>query len=188
MLATYTISLSTHAAPITDAVSPLGTYIAFGSTPSACPTGFDCGPGWLSFTHRITDDGFNLGDAITSATLVIHLGEVTTTGVNHEQYRYDIGTQTFGCASGNCVPNSGVLDTLALNASSLADLTTDGVLQVTINSLSGGFVFVDSLLSAEVSPYLVPANRSSVPVPPTLLLLGVGLMALGTARIACLRR
>jgi hypothetical protein len=182
MLAALALPTPARALPITDAVNPVDIYVALGSTPSPCPSGFDCGPGWLSFTHRITDDGFNIGDVIATANLVIHLTEIVTTGMNHEKYRYDIATQTLSCLNGNCVPNSGVLDSVELNSGSLADLATDGIVRITINSLSGGFLFADSLLTVEMTPHIETLARSSVPLPSTLLLLGGGLVALGAGR------
>ncbi len=183
ILATSTLGLSAHAVPLTDTVDTGGgTYISSGNTSSPCPSGFACGPGWVSFTHSIADAGFTIGDTVANATLTIHLGELTATGVNHETYRYDIGAQTFGCATGNCVPNSGLFDPVALDAGSLADLADDGMLQITINALSGGFFFVSSLLSAEVIPNIAPVESNAIPVPATLLLLLAGFGALGASR------
>ena len=183
MLAVWAIATPARAVPITDVVKPADTYVTFGSSPSPCPSGFDCGAGWLSFTHQITDDGFNIGDTIASASLIIKLAEIVTTGVNQETYRYDIGTQTFSCLNGNCVPNSGVSDSIALDINSLGDLASDGVLRITINSLSGGFVFTESSLNAEVSPFVELLDPTSVPLPATPLLLVAGLGALGVSRL-----
>jgi hypothetical protein len=182
ILAAFAFPMPARAVPITDVVNPPDTYVELGSTPSPCPSDFDCGAGWLSFTHRITDDGFNIGDVIANASLVIHLTELVTTGVNHEKYRYDIATQTFSCLSGNCVPNSGVLDTIELDSGALADLAADGMVRITINSLSGGFLFADSLLTVETTPHIEALTRSSVPAPSTLFLLGAGLVAAGAGR------
>jgi hypothetical protein len=183
ILAIWAAATPVRALPITDVVNPADTYVAFGSNPSPCPSGFDCGAGWLSFTHQITDDGFNIGDAIASASVIIELAEMITTGVNHETYRYDIGNQTFGCQNGNCVPNSGVSANIALDISSLGDLASDGILRITINSLSGGFFFVDSSLTAEVAPFVDPLDSTPVPLPPTPLLFVAGLGALGASRL-----
>src|SRR5690554_5693038 len=100
----------------------------------------------------------------------------------HRVPRYDVGSQTFDCLHGNCVPNSGVLDPIALDIGALADLATDGILRITINSLSGGFFFADSRLTVETIPHIESLTQSSVPLPSTLLLLGVGLVAVGASR------
>ena len=132
--------------------------------------------------HDISDNGFTVGDIITSATIDIHLTELTTTGANQETYRYDIGTQTFSCLHGNCVPNPGVTDNLVLSAASLADLGTEGMINITINSLSGNFLFADSVLTANVSAAVTSVaqiDAAVVPVPSTLFLFGSGLAAFG---------
>jgi hypothetical protein len=182
MLAAFALSTPARALPITDVVDPADIYLEYGVTPSSCPAGFECGPGWLSFTHRITDDGFNVGDLITKASLVIHLAELWATGVNQEQYQYDFATQSFSCKSGNCVPNPGVSDTIVLDSGSLADLAADGVLQIRISALSGGFYFANSSLEAEFAPRTESLTQGSAPVPSTLLLLGAGLAAAGVGR------
>jgi hypothetical protein len=182
LVAAAGIATTVHASPITDVVNPADTYIEAGTTPSPCPAGFECGAGWLRFTHDITDGGFAPGDTITGATLAIQLTEWWTTGVNHETYAYDFASQTVSCLHGNCVPNSGVLDNIVLNAGSLTDLATDGILRITISSLSGGFYFAQSVLTAEISPREEVAALRSVPVPATLVLLGAGLAALGASR------
>jgi len=163
-----------YAIPVIDTVDPTDTLITFGITPDPCPAGFTCVPGALSFVHNITDNGFTVGDTINSATIDIHLTEQTTTGVNNETYRYDIATQTFSCLSGNCVPNPGVTDSnIPLTASSLADLVIDGIITITVNALSGNFLFADSILTAQV------VDTSQVPIPSTLLLLGSVLLVSG---------
>jgi hypothetical protein len=167
------------AIPVTDTVNPTDTLITFGSTPT-CPALFSCTTSALTFVHDITDNGFSVGDTITGATIDIHLTEQVVTGVNHETFRYDIGTQTFSCISGNCVPNPGVTNNIALVAS-LADLEADGTISITVRSLSGNFLFADSVLTAEVTPQVESRidAAAAVPVPSTALLFGAGLAAFG---------
>ena len=164
------------AMPITDTVNPADTTITFGTTPSPCPAGFTCDSGALTFVHDITDNGFTVGDTITSATIDIHLTEQVVTGVNNETYRYDIGAQTFSCVSGNCVSNGGITDHIALT-SSLTDLATDGMISITVRSLSGNFLFADSVLTAQV-----------VPVPSTLVLLAAGFIGFGGVSVVAVKR
>jgi len=175
--AVSTLWAATPAAAITisDSIDPTDTLITSGITPSSCPSGFTCITSALSFVHDITDNGFVVGDAITTATIAIHLTEQVVTGANNETYRYDIGTvpQTFTCGAGNCVPNGGVTGIITLSAASLADLAADGKISVTVTSLNGNFLFADSLLVADP-----PTN--GVPEPSTLLLFGAGLAGLGS--------
>jgi len=171
------------AIPIPDTVNPTDTTITLGLTPTPCPTGFICTTSALSFVHDITDDGFALVDTIISATVAIHLTEQVVTGTNNETYLYDIGTQTFACISGNCVPNPGVTDNVGFNVGSIADLQADGMITIKVSSTSGSFLFADSVLTAEVTkgdldPGSVP-GPTQIPEPSTLLLLGAGLAAFG---------
>jgi len=120
---------------------------------------------------------FSLLDTITSATVAVHLTDTSVTGPNNETYQFTIGVaaQTFGCSAGNCVPSSptGVTDTIILNVPSLADLQADGKIGVTVQALTGNFLFADSVLTAEVTPFV-----ARVPVPSSLFLLGLGLTIL----------
>jgi hypothetical protein len=145
--------------------------------------GLTCTPSSITFIHDLTDDGFGVGDTIDSATIRIHLTELVTTGTNHETYNYAIGSQLFSCLQGNCVPNSGVTDAIALTAS-LTDLETDGLVQVTLTALSGSFRFADSSLTADIThepvlnAALLDTAAAAIPVPSTLLLTLAGLGAL----------
>lgn len=182
------LSSPIHAGPITDTVDPANVFVSFGATPAPCPAGMTCGSGSLSFVHDITNDGFVLGDIISSASIAIRLAELVTTGVNNETFSFTVGPQTPDpCLHGNCVPNPGHLEIISLTAAALADLSLDGKIDVTIQASSGGFYFADSTLTAEVSPGIrvltenspTEPRSASVPVPSTLLLLGGGMMALG---------
>jgi hypothetical protein len=157
-----------HAGPITNTVDPTNVFLEFGSSQTS-----------ITFVHDITGDpDFQIGDLISSASITIRLAELVTTGENNETFRLSIGAQTpFECLHGNCVPNPGRQEIIALTAAALSDLASDGKIDITIQALSGGFYFADSTLTAEVVPN--PEVTASVPVPSTLLLLGAGLMGLG---------
>lgn len=167
-----------NALPIIDFVDPTDTTITFGSTPSPCPAGFTCTTSALSFVHDITDNGFALADTITSATVAIHLTDPP--GGGSEDYTFSIGlaAQTF---SSNGVPSGGggKTDTVIFNVPSLADLQLDGMIGISVSSTSGSFLFADSLLTAQVTKFVVPDPNQIIPAPPTLLLLGAGLAAFG---------
>lgn len=164
--------------PITDTVDPTDTTIAFGSTPS-CPAGFTCSTtSALSFVHDITNNGFNDGDIITSATVAIHLTDST----GSEDYTFTIGSQTF---SSKNVPGGGggSTDVITFDVSSLADLELDGKIDITVSSTSGNFIFADSTLTAQVtSSVRNPDAVAVVPEPATLALFGLGFLGFAASR------
>jgi len=179
-IAVFAISLWTvtpaAAISITDFVDPADTLITFGSTPSPCPAGFACTTSTLAFVHDISDDGYVAGvDTITSATIAIHL---TDTG-GSESYTFTLGaSQTF--SSVNVPGGGGSTDTVTLSLPSLADLSVDGTINVTIQSTEGNpgpgdFSFGESLLTAEVTKGGVPPLQ--IPEPAPLVLIGTGLAA-----------
>jgi hypothetical protein len=149
-----TFGASAGAATITDTISQDAYVTFFGSH---------------TYTHDITDDGFVPGSAISgSLQISIYddardrfdlLPELVLVIV--DSFDFDTGGLTFGAFD----------DSLGVQA--LGSLNSDGLLQVTVQSLWGDFRVGESILSVEVS---------EVPVPGTLGLLGAGLAALGLAR------
>jgi len=158
---------SASAGVITDTYDPADTTLTFGGTPST-----------LSFVFDITNDGFNIGDIITSATVDIHLMDST----GSEKYTFMIGdSQTFS----KNVPGGGggSTETITLDATSLADLQADGQIGITITSTKGSFIFSDSTLTAQVgSSDIAPQAFAAVPEPATRALCGLGLLGFAAAR------
>src|ERR1700692_3699239 len=75
-LSAMCVATSASAGVITETYDPADTTLTFGGTPST-----------LSFVFDITNDGFNVGDIITSATVDIHLMDST----GSEKYTFMIG-------------------------------------------------------------------------------------------------
>lgn len=150
----------------TDSAGNPGTHISAGST--------------YQYTHNITDgaSGYQAGiDSITSAALSIWLyddnffGDIPLLGDGSETvgFRLDNGVWTATRAVDSTFWS---LDQFDFAVSSLL---SDGLLNVVIRANSGDFRFGGSLLT-------VNGDRTSVPEPGTLGLLGLGLLAAGFAK------
>ncbi len=121
-----------------------------------------------SYTHSLLDDGFTPGaDVVVDGTLAIDIfddrdywPEIVIFTV--EAFDLDTGGFTFGSAF------FGDLEVNALSA-----INADGLLDVTITSFFGDFYVGNSVLTV---------NTQSVPTPPLLLLMSLGLMGLGVIR------
>lgn len=132
------------------------------------------------YEHNITDNGFTIGDTITSATLYVSVRDAG----GSETYQYEIQldpdpdqTKVF-----SNVPNIRI-DEILLGALSLADLQDDGIIGVLIRITADsnnqeGLYFVSSTLVAQVDSTGVPPTQ--VPEPWTLALVAFGLLIGGS--------
>lgn len=126
------------------------------------------------YQHDITDDGFTIGDTITSATLYVSVRDAG----GAESYEYEIGLGPYQTSVFSNVPNNRI-DQVLLGALSLADLQNDGTIDVVIritddSNNQEGLYFVSSRLVAQAdSTEVLPAQ---VPEPWTLALMAFGLL------------
>jgi hypothetical protein len=170
----FLMTLPASAGPVTDTWSDPAGDILLDLSNSGQPI-----PGvstFYDYQHDITDDGFAIGDTITSATLYVSVRDAG----GAESYRYEIGlgpTQTNFFSN---VPNNRI-DEILLAAPSLGDLQTDGVIDVLIRITADsnnqeGLYFVSSSLIVDFTR--VPSAQISEPW--SLALTALGLLMVGS--------
>ena len=172
---TFLIAAPAYAVPVTDTwTDPAGDILLDLSNSDQPIAGVKS---FYEYQHNITNDGFTIGDTITSAKLYV---SVSDSG-GSETYQYEIGLGPTQTTIFSNVPNDRV-DAILLGAFSLADLQLDGIIDVVIritddSNNQEGLYFVSSSLVAQVNGN--GTQPTQLPEPGTLAVVALGLAGLG---------
>lgn len=153
---------------------------------NASPDALISGNAVSTFTLNIKDisNGFRVGiDTLEKAVLSVFFKDDSAFD-GDETYKVVLGSsaQTFTAnnLSDSCFlfvfcSAGSVTETIPLNVAALADLKTDGLINIAISSTHGDFLFDKASLVATVT-------RGTVPEPTTVALLGLGLLGFAASR------
>lgn len=160
----------------------------------------------ITFTQSISNfvNGFVVGvDTLNTATLSFFLKDDATN--DNETYKFILGSSSTQNETGNnlndvpgyWMPNGpyiwnwtyvpaapgSVTEVISFNTKALNDLRADGAINITVQALSGDFIFDKAVLSADVTRGAVGGGSgSAVPEPGTVALVGLGLLGFAASR------
>ena len=134
----------------------------------------------LSFLEGFTFPYVAGTDTITKATLKITLQDNGRDQGGLETFQFNFGNETMYGSNQTNQPKTYTY----LLGSSLADLSANGFLNVSVFANTGSFRFVEATLDIEGTRGVVvlPPNEGEVPEPLSIALMGLGLAGLTAAR------
>ena len=131
----------------------------------------------VSWTHNIFDQGFTLGSA-QSASLTIEFRDDASDSKWFPGETALVKIGFFDLQDGGIVWNPTVDWTTELGFNSLANLNSNGTLDVKVTSTWGDFLILNSILDVQTQA----VGGVDVPESSSLMLLGLGLLGLGVMR------
>ena len=127
-----------------------------------------------SWTHDITDDGFDIGDTVHSASLSFDLYDDKDIWLE----KAIVVIENVDLMDGGIFEIDTAILGLNVGLAGLLSLNIDGTLDASITRLAGDFGLRDVVLTANITE----AVAASVPEPGSLALLGLGLAGFGFSR------
>jgi hypothetical protein len=155
----------------------------------------------ITFMQSISNflNGFVVGvDTLNTATLSFFLKDDATN--DNETYKFILGSSSTQTATGNglndipgyidgwnwtyvpAAPGS-LTEMISFNTKALNDLRADGAINITVQALSGDFIFDKAVLSADVTRGSVGGGSgAAVPEPGTVAMFGLGMLSMVASR------